>query len=640
MSENAKKFSRLGAACYVFTAFFTGLWGATQFVAWKTAYHPSLGFNLHGVYPPWDILVWWRQGGYEALPDIFVGGGSAGMGITAVMLIGFIICRTVSDNTSRVAERLHGSARWANREDIEEAGFLKDKGVFIGGWKDPKTGKCHYLRHEGNLHVLALAPTRSGKGVCLVVPTLQTWLNSSVVTDLKGELWALTAGWRQKYAKQKVLRFEPAAPHGSVKWNPLDEIRLETEYETGDVQNLAGILIDPDGKGFDQGGSSAHFNKLARSLITGLIIHPLYRRKRTGEPACLGEIDFLLENNLLDDLFWEQLKVYEHREVGGKWKPHPLVVKSAQDIINTPTKERGSVLTTTKNALNLYRDEVVARNTSCSEFHIAHLMDYESPVTLYIIAQTADNIRLRPLIRVLLNMICRRLATRMEFVRQASGDVRAVSLHKHKLLMLIDEFPSFGKLEVIQENLAFLAGYGIRFYLIAQDMEQLVDAYGEHQTITANTHIQCAFAPQVLKSIQYISRMTGQTTVFKNQITTSGARMSPYQKQVSQTIQEVSRPLMTEDEVMRMPKAKMDGDNMIEGGDMLIFLAGTPVIYGKQMPYFLDPILKARTGVEPPADTDRIIEPVQEQEVNLEQVPNTCEGIFDEEQPDPSFFEA
>lgn len=261
-------------------------------------------------------------------------------------------------------------------------------------------------------------------------------------------------------------------------------------------------------------------------------------------------------------------------------------------------------------------------------------MDYESPVTLYIIAQTADNVRLRPLIRVLLNMICRRLATRMEFVRQASGDVRAVSLHKHKLLMLIDEFPSFGKLEVIQETLAFLAGYGIRFYLIAQDMEQLVGAYGEHQTITANTHIQCAFAPQVLKSIQYISRMTGQTTVFKNQITTSGARMSPYQKQVSQTIQEVSRPLMTEDEVMRMPKAKM------EGGDMLIFLAGTPAIYGKQMPYFLDPVLKARTGVEPPADTDRIIEPVEEQEINLEQVPNTCEGIFDEEQPDPSFFEA
>ena len=104
-------------------------------------------------------------------------------------------------------ETIHGSARWAGRKDIEEAGFLKDEGVFIGGWKDPETGTCYYLRFKGNLHILALAPTRSGKGVCLVLPTLLTWMESCVVTDIKGELWALTAGWRQKYAKQENIAF-------------------------------------------------------------------------------------------------------------------------------------------------------------------------------------------------------------------------------------------------------------------------------------------------------------------------------------------------------------------------------------------------------------------------------------------------
>ncbi|GAB7493098.1 hypothetical protein Bwad001_18220 [Bilophila wadsworthia] len=79
--------------------------------------------------------------------------------------------------------------------------------MFIGGWKDPETGTCHYLRFKGNLHILALAPTRSGKGVCLVLPTLLTWMESCVVTDIKGELWALTAGWRQKYAKQENIAF-------------------------------------------------------------------------------------------------------------------------------------------------------------------------------------------------------------------------------------------------------------------------------------------------------------------------------------------------------------------------------------------------------------------------------------------------
>lgn len=641
MTQNAKRTSRLGAACYVFTAFFTGLWAATQFVAWRVAYHPSLGPNLHGVYPPWDILVWWRQGGYDAFPDLFLAGGSAGTGITAVMLIFFIIKQTVATNTSRAVETIHGSARWACRKDIEEAGFLKDEGVFIGGWKDPETRTCHYLRFKGNLHILALAPTRSGKGVCLVLPTLLTWMESCVVTDIKGELWALTAGWRQKYAKQRTLRFDPASPYGSIKWNPLDEVRLGTEFETGDVQNLAGTLVDPTGKGLEDTGSSAHFNKLARSLLVGIIIHALYKREKTGEIASLDEIDIILQGKVQDDSYWEELKKYKHmKDEKGNWITHPLVVKIANDIMAVKEKERGSIMTTTKNILSLYRDSVVAKNTSCSEFHISDLMDSENPIALYIIVQPSDQVRLSPLVRVFMNMCCRLLANKMTFEKQKSGDVRAVCNHKHKLLMLLDEFPAWGRLESVEESLAYLAGFGIYFYIIAQDMQQLIKTYGENQTITANTHIQIGFAPNNPKSIKYLSEMTGVTTVVKPQVTTSGSRIGVFQKQVSTTYQEVRRQLMTEDEVMRMPKAKMDGDNMIEGGDMLIFLAGTPAIYGKQMPYFLDPILKARTGVEPPADTDRIIEPVQEQEVNLEQVPNTCEGIFDEEQPDPSFFEA
>lgn len=140
----------------------------------------------------------------------------------------------------------------------------------VGGWIDPKGGffyrllhkrRFHYLRYKGNLHVLALAPTRSGKGVCLVVPTLVTWMESAVISDLKGELYQMTAGWREKYGNQRVLRFEPAALTGSVRWNPLDEIRLEPEYEIADVQNLAGMLTDPDGKGQDGRADTGLFRR-------------------------------------------------------------------------------------------------------------------------------------------------------------------------------------------------------------------------------------------------------------------------------------------------------------------------------------------------------------------------------------------
>nr|WCS70357.1 IncP-type DNA transfer coupling protein TraG [Salmonella enterica subsp. enterica serovar Rissen] len=137
-----------------------------------------------------------------------------------------------------------------------------------------QNGQLQYLRHNGPEHVLTYAPTRSGKGVGLVVPTLLSWKHSTVVADLKGELWAMTAGWRKEYAKNLCLKFEPAAANGSVAWNPLDEIRVGTENEVGDVQNLATLIVDPDGKGLND-----HWQKTSQALLVGVILHVLYKHK-------------------------------------------------------------------------------------------------------------------------------------------------------------------------------------------------------------------------------------------------------------------------------------------------------------------------------------------------------------------------
>src|SRR4029077_19040868 len=120
---------------------------------------------------------------------------------------------------------------WANPRDLRQSGLLGlgagVDAVYVGSWIDAR-GRQHYLRHSGPEHVLCYAPTRSGKGVGLVVPTLLSWSASAFVTDLKGELWSLTAGWRSTAARNRVLRYEPAAPD-SPQWNPLDEIRFGTE---------------------------------------------------------------------------------------------------------------------------------------------------------------------------------------------------------------------------------------------------------------------------------------------------------------------------------------------------------------------------------------------------------------------------
>jgi type IV secretion system protein VirD4 len=175
-------------------------------------------------------------------------------------------------------------------------------------------------------------------------------------------------------------------------------------------------------------------------------------------------------------------------------KNHPTVGSAARDMLDRPDEEAGSVLSTAESYLALYRDPVVQRNVSQSEFRIKDLMNFDDPVSLYIVTHPNDKARLRPLVRVLINMIVRLLADKMDFV---NGQPKAN--YQHRLLMMLDEFPSLGKLEILQEALAFIAGYGIKCYLICQDINQLKSretGYGHDESITSNCHVQSAFPPQ------------------------------------------------------------------------------------------------------------------------------------------------
>ncbi|MDN7880066.1 type IV secretory system conjugative DNA transfer family protein [Burkholderia aenigmatica] len=592
-----------------------GLSGATQYFAHQFHYHATLGPNVNHLYAPWSILGWAKH--WNTLyPDQFMQAASVGVVVSGIGLLGLTGYSMIAANSSKPNIYLHGSARWAERKDIEAAGLLPrtpsfgdrllgrltpaHDGVYVGAWVDKK-GRQHYLRHNGPEHVLTYAPTRSGKGVGLVIPTLLSWAQSCVITDLKGELWAITAGWRQKYAKNKTIRFEPATSNGSAAWNPLAEIRVGTEAEVGDVQNLATLMVDPDGKGLE-----SHWQKTSQALLVGLILHVIYKGRNEGFEPTLPMCDHMLSDpdRAIGEL-WMEMTTYGH--VNGN--VHPVVAAAARDMMDRPEEEAGSVLSTAKSYLSLYRDPVVARNVSRSDFRIKDLMHHDDPVSLYIVTQPNDKERLRPLVRVLVNMIVRLLADKMEF-----ENGRAKATYKHRLLMMLDEFPSLGKLNILQESLAFVAGYGIKCYLICQDINQLKSremGYGPDETITSNCHVQNAYPPGRTETAEHLSKLTGQTTVVKEQITTSGKRMSGVLQQVSRTTQETQRPLLTPDECLRMPGPKKgirDGKDVIEeAGDMVVYVAGYPAIYGKQPLYFNDETFLARAQVPPPARSDRIV---------------------------------
>ncbi len=591
----AKTSDRAMRSVLVATSLIFGFMAATQMFAHDFAYQAGLGSSFHDVYAPWKIVEWAGHY-YDTYPFAIKKAASVGIMVSAGLMLLAFFRILVTSNSAKANEFIHGSARWADRRDIEAASLLNNRGVIVGAWID-KHRRRHYLRHNGPEHVLCFAPTRSGKGVGLVVPTLLSWEHSAVILDLKGELWEMTAGWR-KSAGHKVLRFDPASTIASVGFNPLEEIRLGTEYEVGDVQNLATLMVDPDGKGLTD-----HWQKTAQSLIVGAILHLLYKSAHEGKIANLPMLDAMLSNpeKPVHEL-WKEMTIYKHRNNA----PHPAVAAAGRDMLDRPEEEAGSVLSTTKSYLSLYRDPVVARNVGKSEFRIRDLMNHERPVSLYIVTQPNDKSRLRPLMRIVVNMILRLLADRMEF-----ENGRHKPHYRHRLLMMLDEFPSLGKLEIMQESLAFVAGYGIKCYIIVQDINQLqnpVTGYGKEESITSNCHIQVAFPPNRLETAEHLSKLTGQTTIVKEQITTSGKRIGPLHGQVSRVMQEVQRPLLTVDETMRMPGPKKDSDGMIrEAGDMVIYCAGFPAIYGQQPLYFQDAVFQERAAIPAPKTSDKLM---------------------------------
>ena len=185
---------------------------ATQYLAAKFGHHPALGSPIAaGIFAPWSWFVWAYQFGTNARStfmwvemSLFLGMGLGFLGY--VLAIGFGV------RSSKRHEGIHGTAHWADHAEVQATGLLPapgkaGAGVYVGGWTDAQ-GRMHYLRHNGPEHVAVIAPTRSGKGVSLIVPTLLSWAESGVVLDSKGELFNQTAGWRHTSAGNTINGIE------------------------------------------------------------------------------------------------------------------------------------------------------------------------------------------------------------------------------------------------------------------------------------------------------------------------------------------------------------------------------------------------------------------------------------------------
>ena len=544
----------IGQIMVVFAIVFLGLLASTQWAAAMLAYQPQLGapwFMLGGLplYRPWALFPWWYH--YEAYaPEAFdkagaLAGASGFLGCAAAVAGSLWRARQSALVTT------YGSARWASPREVRAAGLFGDRGVFLGRLER------NYLRHEGPEHVMAFAPTRSGKGVGLVVPTLLSWTGSVVVHVIKGENWTLTAGWRSKFSY--CLLFNPTDTR-SARWNPLLEVRRGA-HEVRDVQNIADILVDPEGALERRN----HWEKTSHSLLVGTILHVLYAEE---EKTLAGVASFLSDPK---QGFVETMKrMMATNHLGTKEAPcvHPVVAASARDLLNKSDNERSGVLSTALSFLNLYRDPTVAAVTSECDWWIADLLEAKRPVSLYLVVPPSDLSRTKPLVRLILNQIGRRLTEQLPL-----GDGK----NRRQLLLMLDEFPALGRLDFFETALAFLAGYGIRAFLIAQSLNQIVKAYGENNSVLDNCHVRVAFATNDERTAKRVSDALGTATEQRAMRNYAGHRLAPWLAHVMVSRQETARPLLTPGEVMQLPP-----------DDELVLVSGLPPIRAKKLRYYED----------------------------------------------------
>jgi len=564
----------IGQVIIVFVTIIFGVWFATQWTAAQFAYDAYLGqpWFLLGdqpIYYPWRLFEWWYA--FDAYaPETFAKGGQIAAGS------GFLGCAFAIIGSvwrGRQAKRLttYGSSRWSNTRDLKRAGLFEPSGVFLGRTEE------NYLRHDGPEHVMAFAPTRSGKGVGLVVPTLLSWTESAVIHDIKGENWEITSGWRSTFSH--CLLFDPTNP-ASAKYNPLLEVR-KGRNEVRDVQNIADILVDPEGALERRN----HWEKTGHALLVGAILHVLYAER---EKTLARVASFLSDpSRSFERTLWVMMNTNHLGPKDGsddKAQCHPVVAQAARELLSKSENERSGVLSTAMSFLGLYRDPTVAEVTSSCDWRIADLIGGDKPISLYLVVPPSDISRTKPLIRLILNQIGRRLTEEL--------DGAGTGKSRREVLLMLDEFPALGRLDFFESALAFMAGYGLRAFLITQSLNQIEKAYGPNNSILDNCHVRVAFATNDERTAKRISDALGTTTEMRAMRNYAGHRLAPWLAHVMVSRQETARQLLTPGEVMQLPQ-----------DEEVVLISGLAPIKAKKLRYYRDNNFTGRVS-PPPALAD------------------------------------
>jgi type IV secretion system protein VirD4 len=510
--------------------------------------------SLGPIYAPYRIFVWYaasaNAGG--AAPTFW----AAWVVVVAVTVAAAVGVTSVWRRRRRSSPSdSHGSAQWGDGEVLR-----RPSGLLLG------RQRRQLLRVAGEGHVLTVAPTRSGKGVSAVIPNLLDYPGSVLVTDPKGENYAVTARWRLRGLGAPVHAFDPfGVAGGSATYNPLDLIDATSAEAVDDARLLADMLVLPGARESEQ----AFWNEEARGVLTGLILH--VAASAPAEQRTLTHLRALL--TLPPEAFKDLLKEMQASEAAGN-----LVARAAARILQKAERERSGVLSTAQSHTHFLDSPRMARVLERSTVDLSALK--REAVSVYLILPTD---RMDAYARWLRLMIgCALLAM-----------ARTRGQPKYRVLLLLDEFAHLGRMHPVQRDIGLAGGFGVTFWLIVQDLSQLKSTYGETWlTFLANIGVLQAFGINDWETAEYLSRMTGEATIHvESEHHSRGVSRGPHaQRQLGtgRTRSEQGRRLLLPDEVRRLPREAE-----------LLFVKGDPPLLVERLNYLHDQEFTGRADSNP-----------------------------------------
>lgn len=404
--------------------------------------------------------------------------------------------------TGRQRRALHGSARFATAAEIRLAGLTDTTkpGILVGRHR----GK--FLSVQGQLSVMLSAPTRSGKGVGVVVPNLLNWPDSVVVLDIKGENYDITAGYRRAHG-QAVYAFSPFDDGAcSHRWNPLTAVRANVLHRVGDLLNVGQVFYPNDGSGTS---SEAFFNDQARNLFLGL---GLLLVESPELPRSMGEM--LRQSSGKGRSLREHLVgfIAQRRE-----QNRPLsdeCTDALQRLLSNSDNTMSSIVATFVAPLTIFADPMVDAATSADDFKLENVR--RTRMSIYVRIPPHRLASARPLLNLFFSQL---VSLNTQHLPEQDPTLR------FQCLLVNDEFTAMGRVPVITLSMAFLAGYNLRLLTVVQAMSQLDVVYGEKEarTFATNHGLQILFAPREQRDANEYSAMLGN---FTEQATSRGRSQS------------------------------------------------------------------------------------------------------------------